>query len=333
MTIAQRVAAVLDIPPSGVWSLLALAAFLLIPTAYRLVDVRRPGTATTRKSVRRVRTWWILLALLLIVLAVGRAAVVLVMLAISLLALRESLRLADSFALYPWFVAMTIALYLWVWLDGLTPFLRWLPLLMLALVAVEVVRHLGAGLTADARSGRDAPLALLSAVLGPSYAVGVASLPSPPAFPDTGFGWLVLLLALTGLNDSAQAWWGRTLGSRPLAPVLSPNKTSEGLWGGLATTATAAVLLGPTLTPFGRVPPPGLSPDLPAWVSAAGLGLVVGLAGTAGDLAASALKRRAGADDSGDLVPGHGGVLDRFDSLAATAPVFYFVSHFLWLRG
>lgn len=332
MTVVEQIATALHIPPSGVWSLLAVGGFLLIPTAHRLVNVRRPGSTTTRKSVLRLRSWWILLALLLVVLALGRSAVVVVMLAISILALRESLRLAASFDRYPWFVALSIALYLWAWLDGLTPFLRWLPFLILALAAVEVVRHLSAGATAEARSTRDVPLALLSSVLGPSYAVGVASLPAPEPAPDVGLGWLVLLLVLTGVHDSAQAWWGRTFGSRPLAPVLSPNKTWEGLWGGLATTATVAVLVGPTLTPFGRMPLPG-STAVPPWLSAAGLGVIIGLAGTGGDLAASALKRRAGVDDSGDLVPGHGGVLDRFDSLAATAPVFFLLCHFIWFQG
>lgn len=331
---SERVAAALNIPPGGVWSLAALAAFLVIPTAYRLIVLwRRPG-ARSRRRVRRVGVWWMLFALLLLVLVVGRVAVVFVMLAISLLALRESLRLASSSDLYPWFVAMTTALYLWVWLDGLTPFLHWVPVVMLVLVAVEVLRHAGAGFAEPAARSRDGlPLALLSAVLGPSYAVGVASLPSLSAAPDTGFGWLVLLLILTGVHDSAQAWWGRMFGSRPLAPVLSPNKTWEGLWGGLGTTATVAGFFGPVLTPFGRAPLPGLSADLPTWIPAVGLGLIVGLAGTAGDLAASALKRRAGADDSGKLVPGHGGVLDRFDSLAATAPVFFFLSHLSWFRG
>lgn len=331
---SERVAAALNIPPGGVWSLAALAAFLVIPTTYRIVALlRHPGALTTRRA-RRIGTWWMLFALLVLVLAVGRVAVIFAILAISLLALRESLRLAASSDLYPWFVAMTTALYLWTWLDGLRPFLSWLPIVMFVLTAIEALRHAGAGLAeATARPRDGLPLALLSAVLGPSYAVGVASLPSLSTMPDIGLGWLVLLLILTGVHDSAQAWWGRMFGSRPLAPVLSPNKTWEGLWGGLGTTATVAVFFGPVLTPFGRVPLPGLPTDLPTWIPAVGLGLIVGLAGTAGDLAASALKRRAGADDSGKLVPGHGGVLDRFDSLAATAPVFFFLSHLLWFRG
>ncbi|MFW6089339.1 MAG: phosphatidate cytidylyltransferase, partial [Gemmatimonadota bacterium] len=139
------------------------------------------------------------------------------------------------------------------------------------------------------------------------------------AMPESRFGWLVLLFLLTGMNDSAQAWWGRRLGSRPLAPRLSPAKTWEGLWGGLVTTVLVSTLASPALTSVGRG-------------EAAAFGLVVALAGTAGDLAASALKRRAGVKDSGAVVPGHGGVLDRFDSLAATAPVTFVVALVVGLR-
>lgn len=314
--------------------MLALGAFLLIPTTYRLVDVRRRPGETTRKRVRRIRTWWLLVALLFVVLAVGSTAVVFVMLAISLLALRESLRLAASSDLFPWLTVPTIALYLWAWSGPPTLFLRWLPLVMLTLVALEATGRARTAPPGPAARFRDGlGLALLSAVIGPSYVLGVASSPPPEGTLDPGFGWLVLLLVLTGVHDSAQAWWGRMFGSRPLAPELSPNKTWEGLWGGLATTATVAALAGPALAPFGRASLPGISADLPAWAPAAGLGVIVGLAGTGGDLAASALKRRAGADDSGGLVPGHGGVLDRFDSLAATAPAFFFLVHLMWPRA
>ncbi|MFW6085483.1 MAG: phosphatidate cytidylyltransferase [Gemmatimonadota bacterium] len=333
MTTAERVAAVLDIPASGVWSLALLGAFLVVPTTYRILALRRRPGEVTRGRVRRVGTWWALFALLCLVLAAGRGAVVLTMLAISLLALRESLRLAASPGLYRWLSVPAIGLYAWLWSASLGPFLRWLPVALLALAALATLGHLRGGIATGGRPGRGLSLALFSSVVGPSYAVGVATLPAPESLPETGFGWLVLLLILTGVHDSAQAWWGRTFGSRPLAPVLSPNKTLEGLWGGLATTAMVSVFVAPTLTPFGRVAPPGFVAESPAWIPAAALGLVTGLAGTAGDLAASALKRAAGVDDSGDLVPGHGGVLDRFDSLAATAPVFFFASYLLWFRG
>lgn len=173
-------------------------------------------------------------------------------------------------------------------------------------------------------------LALLLAVSGPAHVLAVATLPAPMGLPDTNMGWLLLLLVLTGLNDSAQAWWGRGVGRTPLAPRISPGKTWEGLVGGVATTVAVTVPVAPLLTSYGRgLPLDGVAPGQP-WMWAACLGLVVGLAGTAGDLSASVLKRRAGVKDSGDLLPGHGGVLDRFDSLTLTAPAFYWLTRLLW---
>ena len=104
----------------------------------------------------------------------------------------------------------------------------------------------------------------------------------------------------------------RHAGRTPLAPALSPNKTREGLYGGLATTAVFSALLGPVFLPLDC---------LQSIVS----GIVLGLAGVAGDLTISALKRRAGVKDAGNALPGHGGVLDRVDSLIYAAPLLFYV--------
>ena len=188
-----------------------------------------------------------------------------------------------------------------------------------------------------------AVLAFLESVAGPSFAVAVASLPAPgamevapaegAALAGTRLGWLVLLLVLTELNDIAQAFWGRTFGRHRMAPRLSPNKTWEGFWGGVASTAAAAVVAAPAVTDWGRLVPPGASAvTLPPRVWSAVLGVLVAVAGVAGDLVASWLKRRAGVKDSGRLLPGQGGVLDRLDSLAVAAPVFFTVTWLLWMR-
>lgn len=307
-----------EIPPQGVWVLLAVAGLLALVTAVRSIGYRRRRASETRESLRRVVTWCFLFALLLGVLALGRGAMIFVMIGVSLLGLREALYLIASPHLFPWGVALTITVYGWAWLDGRSLFLYALPLFVLLLALTGLVRPGGGDPDVSGASpaiGR----VLFLALIGPSYTIAVASLPVHPAMPEGRFGWLVLLLLLTGMHDSAQAWWGRQLGSRPLAPRLSPAKTWEGLWGGLVTTALVTTLAGPALTPIGRG-------------EAFAFGLVVALAGTAGDLAASALKRRAGVKDSGAVVPGHGGVLDRFDSLAATAPVFFFLALAIWFR-
>ncbi len=122
---------------------------------------------------------------------------------------------------------------------------------------------------------------------------------------------VLTLIATVAASDTFQFYTGRTFGKRPLAPTISPKKTIEGAIGGLVLAPLALVALAnwwlPQLHPVA------------VWV--AGLGIV--MAGIAGDLFESSFKRAAGLKDSGTLIPGHGGVLDRIDALLFCAPLFY----------
>lgn len=138
---------------------------------------------------------------------------------------------------------------------------------------------------------------------------GLAGLPEAPG--NLGHRWLLTALALVWAADSGAYFAGRHLGKRKLAPTISPNKTVEGAIGGLV--AGVAVALGLGLFAGASVA------QLPA------LGLVAALAVAAsivGDLVESLLKRQAGVKDSGRLIPGHGGILDRIDGVLAALPVF-----------
>jgi phosphatidate cytidylyltransferase len=121
------------------------------------------------------------------------------------------------------------------------------------------------------------------------------------------------LLATIVISDSAQYYTGRAFGRRKLAPVVSPGKTVEGAVGGLVAVAISGMILAPLCLPGVGVLAGGL---LAAGIAAFGL---------AGDLFESALKRSVGVKDSSDLIPGHGGVLDRIDAYLFAAPVFYLV--------
>lgn len=131
---------------------------------------------------------------------------------------------------------------------------------------------------------------------------------------DWGAAWLVLLpLAVTWLCDSFAMWGGKLIGGPRLAPAVSPGKTRSGAVAGLVGGVAAALVFVPVfLAPTGRA--------IPLW-QAAFIGLVLALVGQAGDLAESLFKREAGVKDSGGLIPGHGGVLDRLDSLYFVLPV------------
>ena len=128
---------------------------------------------------------------------------------------------------------------------------------------------------------------------------------------DHGREWLLLLLTATFAADSAAFLVGKAVGSRPLAPAISPNKTWEGAVGGVLGSLLVTVAAFYVLD----IPGAGWEPYV--------LGTVLGVAGQAGDLLISRLKRLGGVDDSGWIVPGHGGILDRLDSIVPNLVVVY----------
>ena len=143
---------------------------------------------------------------------------------------------------------------------------------------------------------------------GPTWTISTSTLESGVA---PGVWWLLLGVLTVYAADSAAYFVGRSVGRHRLAPAISPNKTWEGVVGGLAGAIIAAVLLG-RLTPL----------DLGVWQGAA-TGVILGVVSPLGDLAESKAKRWAGLKDSGVLFPGHGGMLDRLDSLLPSFIVIY----------
>jgi phosphatidate cytidylyltransferase len=144
-------------------------------------------------------------------------------------------------------------------------------------------------------------------------------------------GWFLFLVILTETNDIAQALWGRRFGKHAVTPRVSPHKTWEGLILGVATTVLLAMMLGSLLTPLDEIPIFGKGDTaitLPLFWSVVA-GLIIAIGGFFGDITMSAVKRDAEVKDSGTMLPGMGGVLDRIDSLTFTAPLFFFFIYFL----
>jgi phosphatidate cytidylyltransferase len=136
-----------------------------------------------------------------------------------------------------------------------------------------------------------------------------------------GTGWVIMALATAFLNDTAAYFAGRFLGRHPLLPRISPKKTWEGFAGGIAGSVLAAVAVREL----------DFTHDMGSLslAGAAALGLGAALLGPLGDLCESMLKRAASVKDSGSLIPGHGGVLDRIDALLFVAPWVWVYAAFL----
>lgn len=321
---------VFGLEPPVVIVLCLVVVALLADTVVRGIRRLRSDDEAIVERWRSVGSWWALTLLAGAALAVGRSGVFAVMGVLALLALRELLNLLKIPHLYLLAVLPVPLVYGWAWLDWETVYLDVLPGTMVVLFLLGIdwrrppyprrgaVRSLGHG--------------WILGLFAPLYLAGVASLPASGNPRGGAMGWVLYLLLLTAFNDILQAWWGRKIGSRLLAPVLSPHKTWEGLIGGLLTTVGVALVLGPALTPLGHAVPLGGRALGAPWLWSAATGALIALAGVIGDLTISAFKRKARVKDSGTLLPGQGGILDRLDSLTATAPVFFFLTYLLWYR-
>ncbi|MCU6498429.1 phosphatidate cytidylyltransferase [Rugamonas sp. A1-17] len=140
---------------------------------------------------------------------------------------------------------------------------------------------------------------------------------SLPLDAHARLAWLFYLYVLTALNDVAQFISGTIFGRHRIAPGISPNKTWQGLLGGVVATTALSLTLGRYL-------------HLAGAAQLAACALLLSLGGFCGDLMFSAAKRALGVKDFSQLIPGHGGILDRVDSLVVTAPLLYFlITHLL----
>ena len=136
-----------------------------------------------------------------------------------------------------------------------------------------------------------------------------------------GVQWIFLLLIIVMTGDTAAYYTGRTFGKRKLYPMVSPNKTIEGSLGGLVGSLAGVFIARATFFPQLSV------------ADAIALPLLLGVLGQLGDLFESMLKRSFGVKDSGTIVPGHGGILDRLDSILFAAPAASLYAHYVFSQG
>jgi len=298
-----------------------LAALVLGTIAGRLLALRartEAGRATVANMNERIKAWWVMSAVFGIALLTGRVGSVVLFALLSFLALREFITLiesgrADHRALLVAFFLATPAQYVLVATEWYGLFAIFIPVYLFLLIptvlAVIGDTHDFLRRTATIQWG------LMICVYAISHAPALLLLDIP------GYGGreallLFYLVAVVQLSDVLQYVFGKLFGRHKIAPKVSPNKTWEGFVGGVL----CATLIGTALywaTPF-------------APLEAAAMSLLVTLVGFLGGLVMAAIKRDHGVKDYGALISGHGGVLDRIDSLTIAAPVFFHVTRFFF---
>lgn len=297
-----------------------ILAVLLTASATTATLVRvRPAHNYTELKLR-IQTWWVLAFLLFLALSFNRTVAVAMLAVVSFMAFKEFISLVptrpiDNSVLLLAYLAIPVQ-YLWAHMGWYGMFIIFVPVYVFLLLPLRMVV---AGETKGfLRAAGTIHWGLMTTVFSLSHLAYLLVLPPRAGLHGEVRGEMLVffLLVLTQINDVAQYLWGKLLGRRQVAPKVSPNKTLEGLLGGVLTTTALAWALGPWFTP--------LSPLYSLLA-----GVLISLFGFTGDVVISAVKRDVGVKDSGSLLPGHGGILDRLDSLTYTAPLFFHYVYYL----
>ncbi len=265
----------------------------------------------------RINSWWVMFGIVSVCVFLGEMALICLFAVISFLALNEyfslnNKTLTDKPLKTCAYIAIPIQ-YFWVSIEWYGLFVIFIPVYMFLFIPfVKVFRGETEGFLKIVGTMH---WGLMLAVFSLSHLAYLIVLPES-VNPAGSIALMLFLLVLTQFNDVAQFLWGKLLGKHKISPHVSPNKTTAGLNGGIVTITLLASFIGPWLTPMNVV-------------QSVGAGLIISIGGFIGDLTMSAIKRDIGIKDTGSLLPGHGGILDRVDSLTFSAPLFFHYLYYL----
>ncbi|NHZ99981.1 phosphatidate cytidylyltransferase [Massilia sp. CCM 8734] len=295
-----------------------LAILVLASSVGFVLRLRNPGNATIINLNARINAWWIMAVVLFSALVLGRYVTIVVFGFASLMALREFLTLTPTRKsdYWPLFIAFFIALpaqYWLLWTQWYGLFAIMIPVYIFFLIsaASAISQDTDDFLSRNARI----LFAVMFCVYGVSHAPALLML-DIPSFQGHNAQLLFFFVFIVQISDVLQYIFGKLFGKHKMVPKLSPNKTWEGLiGGGLATMGIGALLA--FVTPFTPL-------------QAAGMAALIVIGGVMGGLVMSGVKRSLGAKDWGTGIAGHGGYMDRLDSLGFAAPVFFHIVRWIW---
>lgn len=297
---------------------IGIVIVLITSTVITAVLKRRNPSNTLHEVELRIRSWWVMFIIFTIAIVVHSTISLIFLALLCFLALKEYFSLipfnrAHRLVLFWAYLAIPIQ-FLFIYFEQYGMFIIFIPVYMFLLIPIQAIF---VGDTKNfLQSIASVQWGMMLMVFGLSHLAYLLVLPGKES-SIIGAGLVLFLVVLTQANDVAQFLWGKLLGKRKIVPKVSPNKTWVGFIGGLVTTTILAVILAPLLTPFSL---------LASIVS----GLYIALMGFIGDVNISALKRDLAIKDTSSIIPGHGGILDRVDSLTYTAPLFLHFTRFFY---
>jgi phosphatidate cytidylyltransferase len=294
-------------------TLVILGVATVIGVALRMRTTTDAGRRTVANLNARTRAWWVMAAVFALAIYFQHTGATILFAIVSFLALREMLtiaptRRADHHTMFWAFFVMIPIQYYLLYIQWYGLFSIFIPVYGYIFIAIRNT------LTGDYQTylERTAKIqwAVFVCVYCISHAPALLTL-DVPAYDGEPWELLVWLVVVVQMSDVLQYVWGKLLGRHKIAPHISPNKTWEGFIGGVLTATTLATALY-RITPF-------------QWWQAGVIGFVIAVLGFFGGIVMSAIKRDAGIKDYGQLIEGHGGMMDRIDSLTFAAPVFFHI--------
>lgn len=266
----------------------------------------------------RLKSFWVIVILFTVAFSFNKMFAFVFLAFINYLSLKEyfsliQTRRADRRVLLWAYLSIPIQFY-FIYINWIVMFYILVPLYMFLFIPVRMV------LIGDnegfLKSCGTIHWGLMSTVYALGYLAAYLVIPVEENPSGGSVGMLLCILILTVFNDFAQFFFGKLFGRYKIIPKVSPNKTWEGFIGGVIATTIMALFLVPYLTPS-------------SLVMGGGAGFVIAVTGFLGDVTMSAIKRDIGVKDTSTLLPGHGGILDRLDSLVFTAPLFFHYTVYL----
>jgi len=272
----------------------------------------------TEELKSRINSWWIIIAFFIVGAMLHTTMAMFFFAFLSYLALKEYFTLipsrqTDRRVMFYAYLAIVFQYY-FAGIGWYGMFIIWIPVFLFLLLPFRQV------LIGDTQGFLEntarVQWGLMMFVFGLSHLAYMIHLKPIEGHTVGGTELVLYLVLLTELNDILQYLWGKSIGKRKIIPKVSPNKTVEGFLGAFVTISILAVLFS-FLTPF-------------TWIEALIAGMIISSAGFVGDVVISMIKRDIGVKDSGNMLPGHGGILDRVDSLIYTAPLFFHYVYYLY---